>query len=64
MKNSLKLKEKHWYIALGLMVVGNMVLFSVAALYTHNTLNTFGFDLGIQHQATWLVISRYSTTDW
>ena len=51
-------KAKYWYIALGLLVAANMLLFAVCALSTHNTLNTFGFDLGIQHQATWL-LSRF-----
>jgi len=51
-------KTMYWYIALGLLVAANLLLFAVAALSTHNTLNTFGFDLGIQHQATWL-LSRF-----
>ncbi|MEJ2333931.1 MAG: DUF2079 domain-containing protein [Desulfobulbaceae bacterium] len=50
--------EKYWYIALGLLVAANMLIFAVNALSTHSTLNTFGFDLGIQHQATWL-LSRF-----
>ena len=51
-------KANYWYIALGLLVAANTLLFAVNALSTHNTLNTFGFDLGIQHQATWL-LSRF-----
>ncbi|MDX2434010.1 MAG: DUF2079 domain-containing protein, partial [Desulfobacterales bacterium] len=53
-----KKKANYWYIALGLLVAANTLLFAVNALSTHNTLNTFGFDLGIQHQATWL-LSRF-----
>ena len=46
------------YVILGLLVGLNTLVFTMAAFTLHTSFNTFGFDLGIQHQATWL-ISRF-----
>lgn len=46
------------YAFLAVLVAWNTLLFTVSSFTAHTSLNTFGFDIGIMHHATWL-ISRF-----
>lgn len=55
MENSPTRIDKWFYIILGALILFNTLRFTVASFTAHASFNTFGFDLGIQHHATWLI---------
>ena len=48
-------KTKYFYWGLAVLVALNTLRFTVASFTSHTSFNTFGFDLGIIHHATWLI---------
>lgn len=55
MESNVTRSDKWFYIILGALILLNTLRFTVASFTAHTSFNTFGFDLGIQHHATWLI---------